>query len=274
MLSVLKLQAKKFASQSRVLYVAEYEPGLYIALIRNIGVLEDGIACVDPDYPCNKKWLIPTDAEECGSSDIVAVWSPTSFLACAEGHCYASVLGVGDEFGPRDAVLKKVGEVQRELVEAALDISADEARTIYIPAVRVEECRGRAVELCSASCNVVVHLNCANVELGAYISRDGDLAVCAKCGGECPSECASVNIDALELARDYATLRARGVKAKVYYNRNTLAALISGYGALALLNGGEATFGLAEEVAAWLSDRGRQHIAELILREGGLVYNS
>jgi len=271
--NMLKTRAKRFSSQSRILYVAEYEPGLYIGFIRHLGVLEDGIACVDPDHPCNKRWLIPTDAEECGTADIIVVWDPVNLLACAEGYCYASIFGVGNEFGPYDTVVKRVESMNQELARAVSELGFMDVKMLYLPTVRVEECRGRVVELCSTSCNVVLHLDCKTVDLDAYIGRDSDLAICAKCDGACPSECTSVTIDVLKLAREYVAANQRNVKAKAFYDRNTLVALISGYGVLALISGGEMMFGSIEEVATWLSDRGRQYIADLILREGGLVDN-
>jgi len=270
---MLKLQAKKFSSRTRVLYVAEYEPQLYAAFIRHLGVLEDGTACIDPYHPCDKRWLIPTDAEECGVADVIVAWDAVNLLACAEGYCYASIFGVGSEFGLYDAVVERVEAVNRELAGAISALSRSEVRTLYLPAVKEEECRGKSIELCSASCDVIVHLDCKNVKLDAYISRDKDIAVCIKCNGQCPSECASVNVDVFKFVRDYITVSQRSAYARAFYDRNAFVALIGGYGVLALTSGGEVAFGPVEEVASWLAERGRQYIGELILRERSFIDN-
>jgi len=269
---MLKLPAKKFVSPSRVLYLGEYEPGLYAAIIKHVGVLEDGMACVDPDHPCDKRWLIPSDVEECGRGEIVAVWDPINLLACAEGYCYANLFGVGNEFGPLEDVLAKVKSMRPDLIKAISDFNF--SSRVYIPAVKSEECRGRAFELCATSCDIIIHLDCRTVELDAHISRNEGLSLCVKCEGQCPSTCTDVSIDVFKLARNYVSANSRQVVAKIYYTRNALVAVVVGYGALALTDDSDAVVGSVEEVVAWLSDRGRQHLAELILREGGIVSNS
>jgi len=266
-LNALKARGRRFSSQSRSLYVAEYQPGFYAALVvGRLGPLEDGAACVDPDYPCRREWLVPADAEECSEGEISVVWDPLSILACAGGHCYFSSVGLGNDFGPEGEVLRRAERLRPDLVRRLGELDGFGAE-VYMPSVRAEDCRGRVLELCNVHCEAAMHLHCGAAELDAYVDGGGNITACVRCEGACPSLCESAAISAVSLARDYVAASARPVAGRALYDRSTIAAVVAGFGALALTADGEKVVGTAEDVARWLSDRGRGHIAELILRE-------
>jgi len=265
--NALRVRARRFSSRSRTLYVAEYRPGFYAALVAGrLGPLEDGAACVDPDHPCRREWLVPADAEECSEGEISAAWDPLSLLACAGGYCYFSAVGLGSDFGPEGGVLRRAERLRPDLVMRLAELDSLGAE-VYAPSVRVVSCRGRVLELCNVRCETAVHLHCGTAELDAYVDGDGNVSACVRCEGACPSWCESAAISAVSLARDYVAASARPAAGKALYDRATIAAVVEGFGALALTADGEKVVGAAEEVARWLSDRGRAHIAELVLRE-------